>query len=54
MEEYTTGEIVAICIVVGLILLMPVIYNLFGAEYKKEGECGTETLWQKLINKFKK
>lgn len=52
--EWTTTEIVAVCIVGGIILLMPVLYNLFGAEYKKEGECGTETLWQRLVAKFKK
>ena len=55
-DAWTTGEIVAVCIVGGLILMMPVIYNLFGAEYKKkDGSCGTETVWQRLMTKlFKK
>lgn len=52
---WTTAEIVAVCIVGGLILLMPVAYNLFGAEYKKkDGTCGTETLWDRIVAKFKK
>lgn len=55
-EAWTAGEITAVCIVGSLILLMPVAYNLFGAEYPKEdGTCGTETVWQRLMRKwFKK
>lgn len=52
---WTTAEILA-AVIVGLIILsFPVIYNLFGAEYKKkDGSCGTETLWDRIKSKFKK
>lgn len=50
-----TGEIIAI-VVVGLFILSgPILFNLFGAEYpKKDGSCGTETLWDRIKAKFKK
>ena len=51
--EWTALEITAVCIVGGLILLMPIAYNLWGAEYKKEDGCGTETLWDRLFKKKK-
>lgn len=51
---WTTAEIVAVIVVGCIILSFPLLYNLFGKEYKKEGECGTETLWDRIVAKFKK
>lgn len=45
-------------VLIGLVILFiigcPVVYNLFGAEYpKQDGSCGTETIWQRWMNKLK-
>lgn len=48
-------EILAIVIVGLFIISCPIVFNLFGKETPKEdGSCGTQTLWQKLMSKFKK
>lgn len=48
-------EITAIVVVCLFIVLCPIAFNLFGAEYKKkDGSCGTETLWDRIKAKFKK
>lgn len=51
---WTTAEIIAVVIVLLIICSFPILFNLFGKEYKKDGECGTETLWDRIKAKFKK